>query len=102
MRPGSGMTRRAFEAWIASPPFEAAVDRLGPASAWPGDYRDERVSLAWAAWRAGMREAADVARRALPRAHTYASENADRYRAQDDARDVVVGAIVRAVDRGQE
>jgi hypothetical protein len=96
------MTRRAFERWIASPPFEADVERLGPSAAWPGDYRDERVSLAWAAWLAGMTEAAGVARRAFPRAHTYASENADRYRAQDDARDVIVGALVRAVDRGAE
>ena len=49
------------------------------------------------AWRAGWREAQDAAakasRKAWPRAHTYASENADIYIAQDHAVDRVIGAI---------
>lgn len=89
--------RRAFEAWITAPPFEASVERYGPGFAWPDDYRDIGVSLAWAAWRegrlAGLQEATDAALLAVPPAHTYASENADRYRAQDDARDAIIRRI---------
>lgn len=44
---------------------------------------------------AALEEAAAVAERAFGgnRAHTYASENADRYRAQDEARRLIAAAI---------
>jgi hypothetical protein len=45
-----------------------------------------------------LEEAAKIAEAALPRAHTYASENADLYYAQDAVRDRIVGAI-RAAKR---
>lgn len=37
--------------------------------------------------------AIDRATRAWPRAHTYASENADAYRAQDKVRDTIVKSL---------
>lgn len=46
--------RAAFEAWISAPPFEREVERFGENSAWPGNYRDIDVDLAWQAWSAAM------------------------------------------------
>ena len=46
--------RAAFEAWISAPPFEREVERFGDNSAWPGNYRDLDVDLAWLAWSAAM------------------------------------------------
>lgn len=43
--------------------------------------------------RRGMERAAKIAENAIPRAHTYASENADIYHAQDDAMSIIVKAI---------
>ncbi len=43
--------------------------------------------------REGMEEAERIAEKAWPRAHTYASENAETYRAQDHAVSKVVAAI---------
>ena len=40
-----------------------------------------------------LEEAIRVAERAWPQAHTYASENADLYRAQDDVRDRIIDAL---------
>ncbi len=42
--------RAAFEAWISSPPYEREIERFGEGSAWPGNYRDIDVDLAWNAW----------------------------------------------------
>ena len=42
--------RAAFEAWISAPPYEREVERFGEGSAWPGNYRDIDVDLAWNAW----------------------------------------------------
>lgn len=42
--------RASFEAWISSPPYEREVERFGEGSAWPGNYRDIDVDLAWNAW----------------------------------------------------
>lgn len=42
--------RAAFEAWISSPPFERETERFGEGSAWPGNYRELDVDLAWQAW----------------------------------------------------
>ena len=46
--------RAAFEAWISAPPFEREVERFGENSAWPGNYRELDVDLAWCAWSAAM------------------------------------------------
>lgn len=46
--------RAAFEAWISAPPFEREVERFGESSAWPGNYRELDVDLAWQAWSAAM------------------------------------------------
>jgi hypothetical protein len=46
--------RAAFEAWISSPPYEREVERFGENSAWPGNYRELDVDLAWCAWLAAM------------------------------------------------
>jgi len=47
--------REAFEEWITSPPIEASVDRYPKdapeAIAWPGNYIDYPVQLAWCAWK---------------------------------------------------
>jgi hypothetical protein len=47
--------RKAFEEWASAPPFEMDVDRNhhNPAlSAWPAQYRDYKVQMAWEAWQA--------------------------------------------------
>ena len=46
--------RAAFEAWISAPPYEREVERFGDTSAWPGNYRELDVDLAWCAWSAAM------------------------------------------------
>jgi hypothetical protein len=53
--------RKAFEAWISAPPFEQNVRRYGndpQTAAWPGNYREYNVQLAWCAWeaRAALRQ----------------------------------------------
>ena len=42
--------REGFERWASSPPIEAPIERLGKDSAWPGQYGDYEVQLAWEAW----------------------------------------------------
>lgn len=47
--------REAFEVWITAPPYERDVSRWptdADASAWPGQYRDLAVQLAFEAWTA--------------------------------------------------
>jgi hypothetical protein len=47
--------RKAFEAWISAPPFEQNVRRYSDnpqTAAWPGNYREYNVQLAWCAWEA--------------------------------------------------
>ena len=47
------MTERAlFEAFITAPPFEREVGRWEESAdvAWPGQYREYEVELAWCAW----------------------------------------------------
>lgn len=46
--------RAAFEAWISAPPYEREVERFGENSAWPGNYREIDVDLAWCAWSAAV------------------------------------------------
>jgi hypothetical protein len=50
----------------------------------------------------GMERAAEIAKMAWPRAHTYASENADLYRAQDHAVSRVITAIRNAAAQESE
>lgn len=56
-KPGSlerAVSRRAFEEWITAPPYEREVLRYPQDEtkyAWPGQYRDIAVQLAWEAWR---------------------------------------------------
>ena len=45
--------REEFEAWISSPPYEKQTKRYSddPVKyAWPGNYLDVNVELAWQAW----------------------------------------------------
>jgi len=44
--------RGQFEQWITSPPFEREVGRWEERAdvAWPGQYREYEVELAWCAW----------------------------------------------------
>lgn len=44
--------REAFEQWISAPPFEKSVETFGEQDAWPGNYWDYAVELAWCAWKA--------------------------------------------------
>lgn len=48
--------RAAFEEWVTRPPFGKSIDRNpnDPATfAWPGQYVDYSIQLAWEAFRAG-------------------------------------------------
>lgn len=45
--------RKAFESWITAPPYEREVQRYPNDEtkyAWPGQYMDNTVQLAWEAW----------------------------------------------------
>src|SRR6185295_3401359 len=47
-------TRIAFEKWVSTPPFEYDCDRWPndeSKHAWPGQYKDISVQLAWEAWK---------------------------------------------------
>lgn len=50
--------RLCFEQWISAPPYEREIDRwpLDEARyAWPGQYQDIAVQLAWEAWEEAIR-----------------------------------------------
>jgi hypothetical protein len=52
-------SRKAFEAWIMEPPFEASIVRYSQdakQSAWPGQYLSYPVQLAWEAWQAASQQ----------------------------------------------
>lgn len=52
--------RLAFELWATSPPIEANIERWpndAERFAWPEDYQDIAVSLAWDAWIARAEQA---------------------------------------------
>ena len=59
--------RAAFEAWISSPPYEREVERFCEGSAWPGNYREIDVDLAWCAWSAAMATTRDRCAQILER-----------------------------------
>ena len=47
--------RQSFEAWITAAPYERDIERWPMDEtkyAWPGQYKDIAVQLAWEAWRA--------------------------------------------------
>ena len=47
------VSRRSFEEWIGGPPYELDVYRWPMDEtkyAWPGQYKDIAVQLAWEAW----------------------------------------------------
>jgi hypothetical protein len=47
------LERARFEAWISAPPYERTIYRWPDYSAghaWPGNYEDIAVQLAWEAW----------------------------------------------------
>lgn len=67
------MSREAFEKAISAPTFERSVKRFPndhDKFAWPGDYRDPAVSLAWHMWR----EAAALLERERKRADDAEAE----------------------------
>lgn len=50
--------RRVFNEFISSPPYEHSIERYPKDerySAWPGQYRDVNVQLAWESWVASWR-----------------------------------------------
>lgn len=47
------VSRRSFEEWVSGPPYEREVLRYPQDEtkyAWPGQYKDIAVQLAWEAW----------------------------------------------------
>ena len=42
--------RQQFESLMSEPPYEQDLRRNGESSAWPGNYRNYPVQLAWCAW----------------------------------------------------
>lgn len=55
----AGSARLAFETWITSPPYERDADRWPVDEeryAWPGQYRDITVQVAWEAWQAAQND----------------------------------------------
>ena len=42
--------RKQFEEFMSKPPYEQDLRRYGPKSAWPDNYRQYPVELAWCAW----------------------------------------------------
>jgi hypothetical protein len=47
------VNRRSFESWIGGPPYERDLYRWPMDEtkyAWPGQYKDIAVQLAWEAW----------------------------------------------------
>jgi hypothetical protein len=49
----TGSAREAFEKWITAPPYEREIARWPQDEtkyAWPGQYQDIAVQLAWESW----------------------------------------------------
>ncbi len=54
-------SRMVFEMFISAPPFEYSTERFSEdetIAAWPGNYRDISVQLAWAAWQEAVKHGA--------------------------------------------
>jgi hypothetical protein len=43
-------SRKQFEAWVSSPPYEYDVERYPEDASWPGSYMNLGTDLAWQAW----------------------------------------------------
>lgn len=53
-----GQSRTQFEQWVSAPPYEHETLRYpnDPVNyAWPGQYKDITVELAWEAWKEAKR-----------------------------------------------
>ena len=53
LRKFKAVNRQSFEEWISAPPYEREVLRYPDDEtqfAWPGQYRNNAVQLAWEAW----------------------------------------------------
>jgi hypothetical protein len=48
--------RKRFEEWISDEPYSKPTDRFSDSAkaAWPGQYKDIAVQLAWEAWNESM------------------------------------------------
>jgi len=76
------MDRAAFEAWITAPPYEKSVSRQPRDAAWPGQYWDYQVQIAWDAWQAaikalGWRRAVDEAPKDYERVVAWFDRDSD-------------------------
>lgn len=52
-------SREEFERWIYAPPYERGINKYPydhQREAWPGQYEDLAVQLAWEAWKAAKGE----------------------------------------------
>ena len=52
-KPNEHLERAHFDKWITSPPYEREIRRWPMDEtkyAWPGQYRDIAVQIAWEAW----------------------------------------------------
>lgn len=50
-------SRKQFEKWISSPPYERQATRIPATGSWPGHYQFLDVRLAWEAWQEARRTA---------------------------------------------
>lgn len=75
MNPSAEAMRALFERWITAPPLEKWIERFPdePSKyAWPRQYKDQQVELAWEAWQASsatQQAALDGLAKALRIAH---------------------------------
>jgi hypothetical protein len=48
--------RNLFEQWISQPPYERSISRweADRKRAWPGQYKNYDVQLAWEAWQRAL------------------------------------------------
>lgn len=47
--------RQEFEQWITGLPYELTTKRFTAKKAWPGQYQDYKVQIAWNAWQESRR-----------------------------------------------
>ena len=55
----AGSARSSFEQWISGPPYERDLHRWPMDEtnhAWPGQYKDIAVQLAWESWQQAQNE----------------------------------------------
>lgn len=49
--------RAAFEVWMKKAHPEAHIARYGPGTQFCGEYRRDRIQIAWEAWQAAIKHA---------------------------------------------